>query len=291
MREEQIFAKTLEELSALAKEQGNMLSEEQVTEAFDKAKLNLGEPQLEMIFAYLKNKKIGIGQPADPFDYMTQEEIDYLEEYLKAVQAGADVTDGVKEAVLLSAMAGDADAKHRMIEIFLPQVAEIAKLYAGPVSYTHLMEQLFFHLNVLCSDGTDLLYGVRQLYERKEQTGEIARVKGLYQSETMTDAIRLQGMLWETLAGFLEQAKLDGEELKEHSPLIGQMFELAQNPVSVATHVRTLAQQLHVSESTLTRRFRAETGISPGEYLERLVAGQACRMLLSEDYSLSLIHI
>ena len=107
MREEQIFAKTLEELSALAKEQGNMLSEEQVTEAFDKAKLNLGEPQLEMIFAYLKNKKIGIGQPADPFDYMTREEIDYLEEYLKAVQAGADVTDGVKEAVLLSAMAGD----------------------------------------------------------------------------------------------------------------------------------------------------------------------------------------
>ena len=105
MREEQIFAKTLEELSALAKEQGNMLSEEQVTEAFDKAKLNLGEPQLEMIFAYLKNKKIGIGQPADPFDYMTREEIDYLEEYLKAVQAGADVTDGVKEAVLLSAMA------------------------------------------------------------------------------------------------------------------------------------------------------------------------------------------
>lgn len=56
-----------------------------------------------------------------------------------------------------------------------------------------LMEQLFFHLNVLCSDGTDLLYGVRQLYERKERTGEIARVKGLYQSETMTDAIRLPG--------------------------------------------------------------------------------------------------
>ena len=99
------------------------------------------------------------------------------------------------------------------------------------------MEQLFFHLNVLCSDGTDLLYGVRQLYERKEQTGEIARVKGLYQSETMTDAIRLQGMLWETLAGFLEQAKLDGEELKEHSPLIGQMFESWHRIRSVRRHM------------------------------------------------------
>ena len=154
MREEQIFAKTLEELSALAKEQGNMLSEEQVTEAFDKAKLNLGEPQLEMIFAYLKNKKIGIGQPADPFDYMTQEEIDYLEEYLKAVQAGADVTDGVKEAVLLSAMAGDADAKHRMIEIFLPQVAEIAKLYAGQGVF---LEDLIGEGNVALTMAAEML--------------------------------------------------------------------------------------------------------------------------------------
>ena len=66
MREEQIFAKTLEELSALAKEQGNMLSEEQVTEAFDKANLNLGEPQLEMIFAYLKNKRSASGSLRTP---------------------------------------------------------------------------------------------------------------------------------------------------------------------------------------------------------------------------------
>ena len=49
-----------------------MLSEEQVTEAFDKAKLNLGEPQLEMIFAYLKNKKIGIGQPGGTLEVGVQ---------------------------------------------------------------------------------------------------------------------------------------------------------------------------------------------------------------------------
>ena len=168
MREEQIFAKTLEELSALAKEQGNMLSEEQVTEAFDKANLNLGEQQLEMIFAYLKNKKIGIGQPADPFDYMTREEIDYLEEYLKAVQAGADVTDGVKEAVLLSAMAGDADAKHRLIEIFLPQVAEIAKLYAGQGVF---LEDLIGEGNVALTMAAEMLDCAQNA---KEAEGTIA---------------------------------------------------------------------------------------------------------------------
>lgn len=145
-----------------------MLSEEQVTEAFDKANLNLGEPQLEMIFAYLKNKKIGIGQPADPFDYMTREEIDYLEEYLKAVQAGADVTDGVKEAVLLSAMAGDADAKHRLIEIFLPQVAEIAKLYAGQGVF---LEDLIGEGNVALTMAAEMLDCAQNA---KEAEGTIA---------------------------------------------------------------------------------------------------------------------
>ena len=81
------------------------------------------------------------------------------------------------------------------------------------------MEQLFFHLNVLCSDGTDLLYGVRQLYERKEQTGEIARVKGLYQSETMTDAIRLQGMLWETPCGIFGAGKVGWGGVKRTLPV------------------------------------------------------------------------
>lgn len=36
MREEQKFAAALEELTALAKEQGNVLSEEQIREAFGK---------------------------------------------------------------------------------------------------------------------------------------------------------------------------------------------------------------------------------------------------------------
>ena len=71
---------------------------------------------------------------------------------------------------------------------------------------------------------------------RKEQTGEIARVKGLYQSETMTDAIRCRECLGNPCGIFWSRQSWMGG-LKEHSPLIGQMFELAQNPVSAATHV------------------------------------------------------
>ena len=222
MREEQIFAKTLEELSALAKEQGNMLSEEQVTEAFDKANLNLGEPQLEMIFAYLKNKKIGIGQPADPFDY--------LEEYLKAVQAGADVTDGVKEAVLLSAMAGDADAKHRLIEIFLPQVAEIAKLYAGQGVF---LEDLIGEGNVALTMAAEMLDCAQNA---KEAEGTIA------------------SMIMEAMENYISEnasEKKTGEKLAENANDILEKAEELSKELGRKVTVEELSEETGIPEEKI----------------------------------------
>ncbi|MDO4292729.1 MAG: sigma-70 domain-containing protein [Eubacteriales bacterium] len=154
MREEQLFAQTLEKLCAAAKEQGGVLSERQVEEAFAQAGLAFGAAQLELVYGYLKGKKIGIGEPADPFDYMTREEIDYLEEYLKQVQERAGVTDGEKEAVILSSMAGDPDAQARLVELFLPQVAELAKLYAGQGVY---LEDLIGEGNVALAMAVRML--------------------------------------------------------------------------------------------------------------------------------------
>ena len=78
------------------------------------------------------------------------------------------MTDGVKEAVLLSAMAGDADAKHRMIEIFLPQVAEIAKLYAGQGVF---LEDLIGEGNVALTMAAEMLDCAQNA---KEAEGTIA---------------------------------------------------------------------------------------------------------------------
>ena len=68
----------------------------------------------------------------------------------------------------------------------------------------------------------------------------------------------------------------------------GAGFAPGPNPVSVV-HVRSLADRLHVSESTLSKRFRAETGMSPGVYLEQLVIQKACRLLIEEDKSMAQI--
>ena len=126
---ELIFAKTLEEVRKKAREQGNCVSKEQVEALFEP--LALSGEQMDMVYAYLHQRRIGIGEPVDPEEYLAQEEKDYLENYLEELKNLPEVTDGEREAVTLSAMAGDADARSLLTQLYLPEVLEIAKLYAG----------------------------------------------------------------------------------------------------------------------------------------------------------------
>ncbi|MBQ8597519.1 MAG: hypothetical protein IJ409_07025 [Lachnospiraceae bacterium] len=150
--QEILFAKTLEEVKQLAREQGGNIESSQVKEAF--AELNLQDEQLEMVFDYLKKNKIGVDAPVDLDDYLSEEETDYLEEYKKELASLKQYSDGEKEAVTLSAMAGEADAQKELICIYLPQVIELSKLYAGQGVY---LEDLIGEGNMALATGVTML--------------------------------------------------------------------------------------------------------------------------------------
>lgn len=150
--QEILFAKTLEKVRKIAKEQGNCISEEQVQEAF--LTLALSQEQLELVYDYLKKHKIGIGEPVDLDEYLSDEEIDYLEEYKKELALLDTVGDGEKEAITLSAMAGEKEAQQKLIQVYLPHVVEISKLYAGQGVY---LEDLIGEGNVALTMGVTML--------------------------------------------------------------------------------------------------------------------------------------
>ena len=152
MKQEIEFAKTLEEDKKKARAQQNFITKSEVEEAF--SALSLSAQQLEMIYDYLRQNKIGVDEPADADDYLGEEEKNYLDDYLEALQAIPKATDGEREAITLSAMAGDADAVKRLTEIMLPEVPQIAKLYTGQgVS----LEDLIGEGNVALSLGVTML--------------------------------------------------------------------------------------------------------------------------------------
>ena len=74
MEKELLFAKTLEYIKSVAKEQNHIVSREQVESAF--APLEFGPEQMEMVYDYLHKQKIGIEEAVDPDSFLSEEDVD-----------------------------------------------------------------------------------------------------------------------------------------------------------------------------------------------------------------------
>lgn len=168
MNQEQQFARILEQIKRTAREQGNCVREAQVQEAF--APLHFDGDQLKMVFDYLAEQKISIGEPANPEDYMTEEEINCLHSYLESLNSRDELSPGEREAITLSAMAGDPTARERLIESWLVQVVDIARLYAGQGA---LMEDLIGEGNVALAMAVEMLDTVESVEEAQGFLGSM----------------------------------------------------------------------------------------------------------------------
>lgn len=160
MEREAEFALTLEEIKKKARAGGNFITGGEIEEAF--SSLSLTSEQMEMVYAYLRENKIGIDEPVDADIGLEEEERNYLEAYLDSLKALPEVSEGEREAITLSAMAGDRDAAVRLTELMLPEVPQIAKLYAGQGVG---LEDLIGEGNVALSLGVTMLGALEHAHE------------------------------------------------------------------------------------------------------------------------------
>lgn len=152
MDREVLFAKTLEAVKKQGRMQGNRISKEQVREAF--AKLELEEEQLALVYDYLDKHHIGVDKEASGEEVLTEEETDYLQEYVASLKELPVLTEGEREAAFLSAMAGEVSAQKKLMEIFLPQVPDMARIYAGQGVF---LEDLIGQGNMALGEGVSML--------------------------------------------------------------------------------------------------------------------------------------
>jgi len=167
MDKEVKFGRTLEKIRKRAKEQGNIISEEEIREMF--AWLSLDEAQLALVHDYLKKRGVGIGKPADMDEYLDDGDRNYMEMYLDQLSAMETVEPAQKEELLRRVMAGDGEAKEKLIAFYLPQVADLAKLYAGQGV---MLEELIGEGNVALVSGIELLGALEDAAEAEGMLGK-----------------------------------------------------------------------------------------------------------------------
>ncbi|MBO4982367.1 MAG: hypothetical protein J6C84_10855 [Lachnospiraceae bacterium] len=233
MEKEVLFAKTLEQVRKTAREQGGSISEEQVREAFGPLKLE--EDQLKMVFDYLEKHKIGIGEPVDPEDYLTEQEKNYLQNYLDELEDLPDYSKGQKEAFAISAMAGEADARQKLVEAYLKDVVEIAKIYTGQGVY---LEDLIGEGNVALAFGTEML---GSLESPSEAEGMLVRM--------VMDAME------EYIKENADHEKIDNRALKKVNEVLERAKELSEELQRKVT-VEELAAETKMTEKSIRDALR-----------------------------------
>ncbi len=140
--EREAFREQLKELSALAREKGNCLKQEEIRAFF--GKLPLEEEQLKLIYAYLEANQIrvegyipreepgkqGEGEGDEAVAY-TREELHFLQTYQRELKAYVPLCEEALEDLLKQVEEGDALAKAQATERLLHLVLEQAKELHG----------------------------------------------------------------------------------------------------------------------------------------------------------------
>lgn len=160
MNQELEFRKQLDMLVSIARRQGMYLAEEQILETF--LELSEQKDKINLIMEYLRGQKISIGEEAAMEVTLSDEDRNFLELYLEDIQAKEKVSPEEKREIILSAMAEDEDAGTRLLEIYLPDVAEIAKLYTGQGVY---LEDLIGEGNVALISAVGMISCIEEADE------------------------------------------------------------------------------------------------------------------------------
>ena len=229
-KKEVMFAEALEQLRTMAREQGNCVSEGQVREKL--AELELEEPQIQLVFDYLLKHKVGIGQPLDPDEFLSEEERDYLQDYLDELAALPAYSQGEIEAISISAMAGEIQAQQQLIQVYLKDVTDIAKLYTGQGVF---LEDLIGEGNVALSIGVGML---GSLEKPSEVQGMLAK------------------MIMDAMEDFIQESMEAGKTDRKVADKVNQ----------VADKAKELAEELH--RKVTPEELAKESGLSLKAVLE-----------------------
>ncbi len=240
------FRKKLEEIITLGKKQNGSLTEGQLEEALED--MSLSKEQTEAIVEYLKTNKIGVGEPVNLDEFMSTEEKEYLESYLEEISMLETIPKSKLAEVTMKAITGEKDAILRIINHYLPQVPDIARLYVGQGV---LLEDLIGEGNVALTIMAGMLF--------EAETAEEA------------DQMILQSILEAMEAAVIE----NGESEKEEDQIVSEINKIAEQAEELA---QLLGRKVSISEVS------KEMGIAIEQIQETIkIAGAKIDSIQPED--------
>lgn len=156
--------------------------------------------------------------------------------------------------------------------------------YACP----HSLQKLYFHVNLLGDDGLDILKQIEDIHETKLTKDIDKQIAAIHTGHGLASGLKLHSLA----AGLLADLLNDAEELwhrPQYSAVVTAAVQMVQNNITMQLKTADLAGALFLSESTLHKHFKAEIGMTPGQYIDEVVFFHAALMLSQTDNSVKAI--
>lgn len=165
---------------------------------------------------------------------------------------------------------------------------EPGKCYLIPTGYSFRhacktsMEQLYFHLNLIDFNEIDLLHSIDRVIECTTGVEKIRQLIGYSKSGDLNSELLLRQ---EITASILQMVADNGIHLRtaHYSRCVLLAMEYIKKHVSLRLGISELAEHAFVSESTLSKKFKNEIGITIGSYIDERVMLETERLLLKSD--------
>ena len=148
------------------------------------------------------------------------------------------------------------------------------------------MKHVYFHLQLCASDKIDVLGDVPEPISMS--LGEdfpFDRLVKFTLSDNYVDSFMAEAEVRRVLCELLIKNGITLAE-NEYSPEIKAAIEYISKNLSVELGISDICEKINLAPSTLTRKFRKETGMSVGEYIDKLIMFRAERALISSDCSI-----
>lgn len=148
------------------------------------------------------------------------------------------------------------------------------------------MEQLYFHVTLTNLEGDDILANISEVCQLPCSWELLDKLKKLHISSDYGELLEFKMLVTKTVLDCLHSINIESIDTKSYSPDVLQAISYMQNNVNLQLTTNQIAQAVYTSPNRLHKLFKAETGMTIGAYLDRLVFFRAAQLLIDPKQSI-----
>lgn len=148
------------------------------------------------------------------------------------------------------------------------------------------LEKLFFHFKLQRFGTQDLFWGHPKCIVLKNKKSKIEQVINHWKKGDAQSAIAIKELLYSLTLSALTHEKIDLGKTETYSSVTKKALEYIENNLHASLTAEDVAGSLYMSVGSFQKRFKRETGVPLGKYINSRVMFLAERLLHTHEFSI-----